>query len=133
MKIAEDNVKNLNESFRKEIDLKSKANTEDCKLSAYINSLEILKELNKSESIFNRIYLEIPSNKDFEEISYEIIENKNIQEHDLNISYCVNFLKEAIEISQNQDYELIWKWPDICHDKLIKALNKVRGILNKMH
>ena len=45
----------------------------------------------------------------------------------------VNFLKKAIELSYGKDYELIWKWPDICHDKLIKALNKVRGILNKMH
>ena len=45
----------------------------------------------------------------------------------------VNFLKEAVELSIGKDYELIWKWPDITHDKLIRALNKVRGILNRMH
>ena len=45
----------------------------------------------------------------------------------------INFLKEAFEISHSKDYELIWKWPDITHDKFIKALNKVKGILNKMH
>ena len=45
----------------------------------------------------------------------------------------VNFLKEAFEISYNKDYELIWKWPDIAHDDLVKSLNKVRGILKKMH
>jgi putative protease len=45
----------------------------------------------------------------------------------------ISFIKKAIEISYGKDYELIWKWPDITHDKLIKALNKVRGILNKMN
>ena len=45
----------------------------------------------------------------------------------------ITFIKKALEISQGKDYELIWKWPDITHDKLIKALNKVRAILNKMH
>lgn len=133
LKIAEDNVKNLNESLRKKIDLKSKLEDEDCKLSAYINSLEILKQMNKEESIFNRIYLEIPPNKDFEEISNEKIENKNIQEHELNISYCVNFLKEAIEISHNQDYELIWKLPDIAHKQAKESIIKIIGILKKMN
>ena len=133
LKIAEDNVKNLNESLGKKIDLKSKVNDEDYKLSAYVNSLEILKELNKRESIFNRIYLEIPPNKDFEEISNETIENKNIQEHELNISYCVNFLKEAIEISQNQDYKLIWKLPDIAHKQAKESIIKIMGILKKMN
>ncbi|MBR4396462.1 MAG: U32 family peptidase, partial [Methanobrevibacter sp.] len=91
------------------------------------------KELSKSESIFNRIYLEIPPNKDFEEISNEIIENKNIQEHELNISYSVNFLKEAIEISQNQDYKLIWKLPDIAHKQAKESIIKIMGILKKMN
>ena len=45
----------------------------------------------------------------------------------------ISFLKNALEISADKEYELIWKWPDITHDKLIKSLNKVRGILNKMH
>ena len=45
----------------------------------------------------------------------------------------INFIKTAFEISENKNYQLIWKWPDIAHDKLIKALNKVNAILNKMH
>ena len=106
----------------------------DYKLSAYINSLEILKELNKDkESVFDRIYLEIPPNKDFEEISQELIENKSLQEHELNISYCVNFLKEAIEISKDHDYELIWKLPDIAHKQSKESIIKIMGILKKMN
>ena len=60
-----------------------------------------------------RVYLEIPQTD--------------------SINAMVNFLKEAIETAYPKDYELIWKWPDIAHDGLIKSLNKVRGILNKMH
>ena len=45
----------------------------------------------------------------------------------------VSYLQKAINISQEKDYELIWKWPDIAHDNLIKALGKVKGILNKLH
>ncbi|MBQ2962077.1 U32 family peptidase [Methanobrevibacter sp.] len=133
IRIAEENIRNLNEDLRKRIDLKSKANAEKYNLSAYINSLEILRELNKSESIFDRIYLEIPPNKDFEEISQNILENKSIQEHELNISYCVNFLKEAIEISRNQDYKLIWKLPDIAHKQTKESIIKIIGILKKMN
>ena len=44
----------------------------------------------------------------------------------------VTFLKKALEITYTKDYELIWKWPDIAHDDLIKSLSKVKGILNKM-
>ena len=135
VKIAEENIKGLNEDLRKRIDLKSKVESEDndYNLSAYINSLEILKELSKKESVFNRIYLEIPPNKDFEEISQEIIENKSLQEHELNISYCVNFLKEAIEISKDQDYKLIWKLPDIAHKQSKESIIKIMGILKKMN
>ena len=136
LKIAEENIKNLNESLTKKIGLKSKVQNSDNdnQLSVYINSLEILKELSKEKkSLFNRIYLEIPSNKDFEEISQDIIENKSLQEHELNISYCVNFLKEAIEISHNQDYKLIWKLPDIAHKQTKESIIKILGILKKMH
>ena len=134
METAERNIRDLNEDLRKRIDLKSKVqDSSDNNLSIYINSLEILKELNKNEAIFNRIYLEIPTNKDFEEISQGFIENKSPQEHELNISYCVNFLKEAIEISQNQDYELIWKLPDIAHKQAKESIMKIMGILKKMN
>ena len=45
----------------------------------------------------------------------------------------VSFLEEAIKIAKNKEYELIWKWPDIAHDNLIKGLFKVKGILNKLN
>ena len=140
MKIAEENIRNLNEALRKRINLKSivqnnldDGENNDYNLSAYVNSLEILKDLNKEESIFNRIYLEIPPNKGFEEINQEITENKNMQNHELNISYCVNFLKEAIELSKDQDYELIWKLPEIVHKQSKESIMKILGILRKMN
>lgn len=77
--------------------------------SYYTNNLDDLKELNNVK----RVYLEIPSTD--------------------SINFMVNFLKEAYELSYGKEYELIWKWPDIAHDNLVKSLNKVRGILNKMH
>ena len=136
VKIAEENINGLTEDLRKRIDLKSKVQDKtdnDHNLSAYANSLEILKGLNKEkESVFDRIYLEIPPNKDFEEISHEIIENKYLQEHELNISYCVNFLKEAIEISKDQNYKLIWKLPDIAHKDVKESIVKIFAIMSKM-
>lgn len=78
-------------------------------LSYYTNNLKDLKEIKNVK----RVYLEIPANN--------------------SINFMVNFLKEAIEIAFNKDYELIWKWPDIAHDDLIKSLAKVKGILNKIN
>jgi putative protease len=77
--------------------------------SYYTNNLDDLKELKN----IKRVYLEIPQTD--------------------SINFMVNFLKEAFELSYDKEYELIWKWPDIAHDDLVKSLNKVRGILNKMH
>ena len=91
----------------------------EASISFYTNNLEHLKHLNNVE----RVYLEIPPQDDSLVYSND----------DYNINYMVSFIKKAFEISIDMDYELIWKWPDITHDKLIKALNKVRGILNKMH
>ncbi len=88
--------------------------------SFYTNNLNHLKEI---EGV-KRVYLEIPNENDNPDIT---------QENPHNISYMVTFLKNAMEISYDKDYELIWKWPDITHDKLIKSLNKVRGILNRMN
>ena len=88
--------------------------------SFYTNNLNHLKEINNVK----RVYLEIPPEYDDLNI---------INDEKYNLNHMINFLKEAIEISMTKDYELIWKWPDIAHDKLIKTLNKVRGILNKMH
>lgn len=88
-------------------------------VSFYTNNLNHLKNM----SGVRRVYLEIPPQDDS-----LILEDENY-----NINYMVSFIKKAVEISYGRDYELVWKWPDITHDKLIRALNKVRGILNKMH
>lgn len=117
--------KEVHESYKHEnktIKLNKKENNKNnnnIQLSFYTNNLNHLKNMTGVE----RVYLEIPPNDDS-----LILKNENY-----NINYMVNFIKKAVEISQEKDYELIWKWPDITHDKLIKALNKVRAILNKMH
>ena len=78
-------------------------------LSYYTNNLEDLRKISKVK----RVYLEIPQTD--------------------SINFMVNFLKKAVELSYGKDYELIWKWPDIAHDNLIRSLKKVRGILGKMN
>ena len=102
---------NLKESKKEQL----KAN-----ISFYTNNLHHLYDVKNVK----RVYLEIPCQNDNLDIN-------NAENYNLN--YMINFLKEAYEISTEKDYELIWKWPDITHDKLIKILNKVSGILNKMH
>ena len=92
----------------------------DSSISFYTNNLNHLKNI---EGI-KRVYLEISPEIDTPDIN---------NDENYNLNYMITFLKEAIEISHTKDYELIWKWPDITHDKLIKALNKVKGILNKMN
>lgn len=94
----------------------------DCEanISFYTNNLNHLENIKG----IKRVYLEIPNDDDTLYMDF----NKRY-----NLNYMINFLKEAYEISYAKDYDLIWKWPDISHDKLIKALNRVRGILNKMH
>ncbi len=89
-------------------------------ISFYTNNLNHLKHLENVE----RVYLEIPTEND----SLDIQSKPNY-----NLNYLINFIKKAVEISKDKDYELIWKWPDITHDGLIKVLNKVRAILTKMH
>ncbi|WP_458454121.1 U32 family peptidase [Methanobrevibacter sp.] len=106
----------------KKITLTSAENVHKCdevNFSFYTNNLNHLKDI----AGVKRVYLEIPHPDD----------SMVLEEANYNINYMVNFIKNAIEISYDKDYELIWKWPDIAHDKLIKALNKVRGILNKMN
>ena len=99
-----------------------KANIEERKsnISFYTNNLNHLRNIQNVK----RVYLEIPPKDDDLDISSQ-------PQHNLN--HMINFIKEAQDISYDKDYELIWKWPDIAHDKLIKVLNKVRGILNKMN
>lgn len=114
-------VKSYKHEYKK-ISLKKQENmneNDSSNLSFYTNNLNHLKHLKDVE----RVYLEIPNPDD----------SLILKEENYNINYMVRFIKKAIEISYDKDYELIWKWPDITHDKLIKALNKVRGILNRMH
>ena len=94
--------------------------TDQYSLSYYTNNLTDLDKINNVK----RVYLEIPP----EDPS---VINQSREEY--NINYMVSYLQKAIDISRNRDYELIWKWPDIAHDNLIKVLGKVRGILNKLH
>ena len=94
-------------------------NKKEADFSFYTNNLNHLKNI----SGVKRVYLEIPPEND------ELI----LKPHNLNLNYMINFIKKAYEISVDKDYELIWKWPDIAHDKTIKSFNKVRGILNNMH
>lgn len=83
--------------------------SDEISLSYYTNNLDDLKEI----ANVKRVYLEIPPND--------------------SINFMVNFLKQSIETAFNKDYELIWKWPDIAHDNLVKSLTKVKGILNKLN
>ena len=96
------------------------SNDNDVTISYYTNNLNDLEKI----SGVKRVYLEIPNDNNNLDMKFE---------GNYNLNKMINFLKSAYEISYNKDYELIWKWPDIAHDKLIKTLNKVRGILNKMH
>ena len=118
----ENEVRNLYKHEYKEISLSRKENLmkgDNVNLSFYTNNL---KHLEIIEGV-KRVYLEIPPQDD----------SLILDDGNYNLNYMVNFMKEAVEISSDKDYELIWKWPDITHDKLIGSLNKVRGILNKMH
>ena len=91
----------------------------ECCLSFYTNNLNHLKNIENVK----RVYLEIPNENDTLVLSSE----------NYNLNYMVSFIKEALEISQGKNYELVWKWPDITRDRLIKALVKVKGILHKMN
>ena len=122
-KTLENEVNNLYKHKTKKIKLEKTIharNNDEANISFYTNNLKHLENI----SGVKRVYLEIPNSDDTLDMNFN---------GKYNLNYMVNFLKEAYEISYAKDYELIWKWPDIAHDKLIKALNKVRGILNKMH
>ena len=118
----ETEVGNLYRHKNKSIRVDKVENTkkdENTNISFYTNNLNHLKNINGAR----RVYLEIPpqDSKIF------------LKDENYNLNYMINFIKKAVEISHGKDYELVWKWPDITHDKLIRALNKVRGILNKMN
>ena len=118
----ETEVRNLYRHKNKSIRLDKVENAqkdENTNISFYTNNLNHLKNING----IRRVYLEIPPQDS------EIF----LKDENYNLNYMINFIKKAVEISHGMDYELVWKWPDITHDKLIRALNKVRGILNKMN
>ena len=119
----EQEINDLYKNKAKKIKLENNININKANplnISYYTNNLKDLEKVNG----IKRVYLEIPNENDDLDMAF----NGNY-----NLNYMINFLKTAYEISYTKDYELIWKWPDIAHDKLIRALNKVRGILNKMH
>ena len=114
-----DSYKNKPKKIKLDLQESKKENI-TANISFYTNNLTHLKNIKNVK----RVYLEIPPEND----------NPNITEKEnYNLNYMISFLREAYEISYDKEYELIWKWPDITHDKLIKVLNKVRGILNKMN
>lgn len=118
----EKEVSNIYAHKAKKIKLDIKENEKDNikpSISFYTNNLNHLENI----SGVKRVYLEILPEDD----------SLDITKPSYNINYMVNFIKRAYEISYAKEYELIWKWPDISHDSIIKILNKVRGILNKMH
>ena len=122
-KKLEKEVYSLYSNKKVKINLENEGNalkTDQYSLSYYTNNLTDLDKINNVK----RVYLEIPP----EDPS---VINQSREEY--NINYMVSYLQKAIDISRNRDYELIWKWPDIAHDNLIKVLGKVRGILNKLH
>ncbi|WP_461461720.1 peptidase U32 family protein [Methanobrevibacter sp.] len=117
------NYKKYKDNFYREKYRVQNKNIESEKsISLYINSLETLERIDNKLNI-NRIYLEIPD--------YD----KNILFKDykspFNINYCVNFLKEAYNISMDKNYELVWKWPDITNKETLNGIFKVLGILSK--
>ena len=101
------------------LDKTGSASKGEVNFSFYTNNLNHLKNIDGVK----RVYLEIPPQDD----------SLTLEDDNYNLNYMISFIKEAMKISYGRDYELIWKWPDITHDKLIRALNKVRGILNKMN
>ena len=118
----EDEVKKAYRHEYKDITLDKTENAlkeGEINFSFYTNNLKHLENITGVK----RVYLEIPPQDD----------SLILKDDNHNLNHMVNFIKKAAEISAGRDYELIWKWPDITHDKLIRSLNRVRGILNKMH
>lgn len=116
-------VTGLYKHDKKEIHLEKHENNRsngEISFSFYTNNLNHLENITG----VRRVYLEIPPQNDDLDIS---------SKGDHNLNYMISFIKKAAEISQNRDYQLIWKWPDICHDRLVRTLNKVRAILGRMH
>jgi putative protease len=154
------NYLNLNKKSNEDLVKENKLNSE-FSLSVYINDLESLKSL-KDLSIYDKVYLEVPpkndsyysynmnnrnknknnksenksknnKNKNKNNDSYNNDKNidKNLN-HTIDVSYIVNFIKNAVAISKGQNYQLIWKFPDIAHENIKNSFIKAYGILNKL-
>lgn len=117
IKIVERKLKEYDESLKPS---NSEFKEKTCNLSVYVNNLENLKKLNAN--LFTRVYFDIPTK------NWRLTD----ESEDLDISYCVNTIKEALDISKNNDYDLIWMWPNIIHENLLADLIKVCGILSKL-
>ena len=110
----------IKEYLKKENQISINNKSIDKNLNVYINNLTVLENLN--ENIFNNIYFDIPTKN-----------SKLIDEHkSLDISYCVNIIKEANRICAEKNCNFIWMWPSIVHDELFEDLVKVCGILSKV-
>lgn len=140
-KIKSQSGKSKDEGLESDIENSEKLDCDDSQnrtLAVYINDLKILSKLSRltlkdGKPLYDRVYLEIPPEKTFEEISKENVENYNpMKSNEINISYCVNFLKKAIEISHDKNYELIWKLPDIAHKDVKESIVKIFAIMSKM-
>ncbi|MDR2873948.1 MAG: U32 family peptidase [Methanobrevibacter sp.] len=96
-------------------------------LSIYINDLDILKLINENHLDFKRVYLEVPyENKEFNK------KNKNRKDK-ININYMVQFIKEAVSISKDRNYDLVWKLDDVAHEELKNGFIKAIAILKKLN
>ena len=117
----ENETVNSHKHEHKEIKLNKAENNinGDACFSFYTNNLNHLKNIRGVK----RVYLEIPPYDD----------SLILEDEKYNLNYMITFIRTAMEMSHGKDYSLIWKWPDITHDRLIRALNKVRGILNRMN
>lgn len=105
---------------KKEDQIRIDTVTLDKNLNVYLNNLTVLENL--KENIFDNVYFDIPTKN-----------NKLIDEHkSLDISYCVNIIKDATRICAEKNCNFIWMWPSIVHDELFEDLIKVCGILSKV-
>ena len=130
-KLTKNNFKKFKKIKNKEFinnNVKNKKNIKNS-LAIYLNDLNALKCLNGKNNNYDRVYLEIPPKNQY--LSFEDINNQ--EKSKIDISYIVNFIKEAMSISKDQKYELIWKWPDIAHQNVIDDFTKALAILKRLN
>ncbi|MGL6297538.1 MAG: U32 family peptidase, partial [Methanobacteriaceae archaeon] len=67
-----------------------------------LESLKAVNQANEDKIIYNRVYIEIPDSKDI-----------------------LNFANNVIKLSENQNYQLVWKLPNIIDSKTLKNIKRV--------